>query len=90
MRTIIIEKHIRKRLCHAVSGCAQVKSQNRDPYRESDKHEPFKRCVSIPYSSKCFQRPRSPGSLIFTFNFQELSSNSFKKFCLEISISLPK
>ena len=90
MRTIIIEKHVRKRLCHAISGCAQVKSQNHDPYRESDKHGPFKRCVSIPSSSKCFQRPRSPGSLIFTFNFQELSSNSFNKFCLEISISLPK
>jgi len=55
-------------LCHAISGCAQMTSQNRDPYRESDKHGPFKRCVSILYSSKCFQRPRSPGSLIFTSN----------------------
>ena len=66
-------------MCHAISGCAQMTSQNRDPYRESNKHGPFKRCVSIPYSSKCFQRPRSPGSLIFTSNFQEFSSNSLKK-----------
>ena len=42
MRTIIIEKDIRKRLCHAISGCAQMTSQNRDPYRESGKHGPFK------------------------------------------------
>ena len=30
-----------KRLCHAISGCAQMTSQDRDPYRESDKHGPF-------------------------------------------------
>ena len=44
-------------------------------------------------AGKCFQLTRSSGSLIFTFNFQEISSNSFKKiwylfgnfdFCTEV------
>ena len=44
-------------------------------------------------AGKCFQLTRWSGSLIFTFNFQEISSNSFKKirylfgnfdFCTEV------